>query len=96
MDIRMERIWSSGKKLNFRVAKANLALTMLLAMAFLVSASNVHAANGDFVWAKSMGGTSDALGDQGHAIVVDGSGNVYTTGRFYGTVDFDPGPDHST
>ncbi len=48
------------------------------------------AANGDFAWAKSIGGVS-TLGDGGRAIAVDGSGNVYTTGYFRGTVDFDPG-----
>jgi gliding motility-associated-like protein len=45
-------------------------------------------ASGNFVWARSMGGTSL---DVAHAIAVDPSGNVYTTGSFYGTADFDPG-----
>ena len=43
---------------------------------------------GDFEWAKGMGGTSD---DVGNAIAIDAAGNVYTTGGFYSTVDFDPG-----
>ena len=45
--------------------------------------------NGNFVWAKKMGGTG---GDGAHSVAVDGSGNVYTTGFFSGTADFDPGP----
>ena len=44
--------------------------------------------SGNFVWAKSMGGTS---GSRAHAIAVDSAANVYTTGLFSGTVDFDPG-----
>jgi len=46
-------------------------------------------ASGNFVWAKKMGGTSY---DYGYSITTDASGNVYTTGYFQGTVDFDPGP----
>jgi len=43
---------------------------------------------GNFVWAKQMGGV---IGEVGYAIAVDDSSNVYTTGVFTGTVDFDPG-----
>ena len=42
---------------------------------------------GNFVWAKTMGGT---LVDYGHSITLDASGNAYTTGFFSGTADFDP------
>lgn len=45
-------------------------------------------ANGDFLWAKQMGGTSY---DIGSAVVLDATGNVYTTGYFQETVDVDPG-----
>ena len=45
-------------------------------------------ASGNFVWAKQLGGTND---EKGNSIVVDASGNIYTTGNFAGTVDFDPG-----
>ena len=44
--------------------------------------------NGNFVWAKSMGGIN---WDYGYSVAVDVSGNVYTTGSFRETVDFDPG-----
>ncbi|MBK7669539.1 MAG: hypothetical protein IPJ32_20690 [Sphingobacteriaceae bacterium] len=44
---------------------------------------------GNFVWAKQF--TSNGLYCGGKAIAVDGLGNVYTTGFFMGTTDFDPG-----
>ncbi|MBN4066017.1 SBBP repeat-containing protein, partial [Candidatus Amoebophilus asiaticus] len=43
---------------------------------------------GNYVWAKGIGSTSY---DLGHGIALGGSGNVYITGRFQGTADFDPG-----
>ena len=44
--------------------------------------------NGDFIWAKQIGGT---FVDKAYSITLDDSGNVYTTGIFSLTVDFDPG-----
>ena len=43
---------------------------------------------GDFIWAKGIGGTGL---DKSDDIAVDASGDVYMTGGFEGTVDFDPG-----
>jgi len=45
-------------------------------------------ANGNFLWAKAMGGTQT---DIGYSIITDSSGNVYTTGNFDVYADFDPG-----
>lgn len=45
-------------------------------------------ASGNFLWAKAFGSFN---GDVGNAISVDAAGNVFTTGYFQGTVDFDPG-----
>ncbi len=44
--------------------------------------------SGNFVWAINIGGTNSELG---RSIAVDGNGNVYIIGIFYGTADFDPG-----
>ncbi|UTW61677.1 SBBP repeat-containing protein [bacterium SCSIO 12741] len=44
--------------------------------------------SGDFLWVKTWGGSSSV---EGLALDVDGQGNVYTTGYFKGTADFDPG-----
>jgi uncharacterized protein (TIGR03437 family) len=44
--------------------------------------------SGDLVWVKPLGGSGDAAG---FGVAVDASGNVYATGFFGGTIDFDPG-----
>lgn len=46
--------------------------------------------SGNFLWAKSMGGTSD---DIAQSVIVDSSDNFYLKGEFSGTSDFDPGSD---
>jgi gliding motility-associated-like protein len=45
-------------------------------------------ASGNFVWVGQMGGVNDL--ESGNAITHDAGGNIYTTGNFYGTADFDP------
>ncbi|MFZ5999432.1 MAG: SBBP repeat-containing protein, partial [Bacteroidota bacterium] len=44
--------------------------------------------DGNLVWVRQMGGTGD---DQGFAVATDNLGNIYMTGYFQGTVDFNPG-----
>jgi hypothetical protein len=43
---------------------------------------------GDFQWVKQFGGTGS---DKVSGLAVDKDGNVFSTGFFHGTVDFDPG-----
>jgi len=44
--------------------------------------------NGNFIWAKSMGGPEY---EETSAIGTDASGNIYLNGYFFGEMNFDPG-----
>ncbi len=44
--------------------------------------------DGNLLWAKGMGGVG---ADRSFSIAIDAEGNVYTTGHFFNTADFDPG-----
>lgn len=59
---------------------------LLFAINFLFLNSSIFSQN--FVWAKTFGGN---INEFGYSVCTDASGNVYTTGAFEGTVDFDPG-----
>lgn len=50
-------------------------------------------ANGNYLWAKNIGASRE---DAGNCIKTDALGNVYITGYFKGTTDFDPGPGTAT
>lgn len=61
----------------------------ILALCCLILNISFHAWGQNFVWACQWGNLSIELGN---AIALDASSNVYTTGSFGGTSDFDPGP----
>lgn len=46
-------------------------------------------AAGNYVWVRCINGTH---GLNSNSLTIDGSGNLYITGTFSGTVDMDPGP----
>ena len=68
--------------------KRNIQITFL---ALLIAWGNMYAQAPKWLWAKGFGGAgADNLSNS----IVDpsGTGDVYTSGYFEGTVDFDPGP----
>lgn len=72
--------------IDFDPGPAVTNLTVVGSSDFFVSKLD---AAGNFVWVKSAGGSGL---ESGNDIKIDAAGNIYTTGHFNGTVDFDPGP----
>jgi hypothetical protein len=61
--------------------KTKLTFFLLILVSFFGSAQS-------FLWADGLGGTGT---DQANAVATDAAGNVYSTGYYNGTADFDPG-----
>ena len=55
-----------------------------------------YSKTGALVWAKNLRGLNGQSVGQGSAIAVDGSGDVFITGTFTGTINFDPGAGNSS
>ena len=68
-----------------------ISTILVISTTFTCLIGTASAQSPDWLWAKSIGGT---LGNysQAQSMALDDSGNVYTTGTFRGTIDFDPGP----
>lgn len=62
------------------------AITLLIF--FFILQNALHAQNPNLQFAFNVGGTYGS----GESAALDQQGNVYTTGTFNGTADFDPGP----
>lgn len=70
-----------------------MRLSIILRFKFLLivlfcSSTKIVSSQTSFLWAKGIGTTGV---DQGTKVKVDAAGNVYTTGFFIGTADFNPG-----
>jgi hypothetical protein len=54
--------------------------------------TKLDATSGNFLWTRGLGGVGD---DRANAVDVSADGDVYVTGLFQSTVDFDPSPSAS-
>jgi gliding motility-associated-like protein len=64
--------------------------TILFCMVLLFT--ELQAQQAVFTWVRELGGPSGTIGDAAYSTAYDNNGNVFLTGQFAGTVDFDPGP----
>lgn len=64
---------------------------IFLTIIYIIVFSTLKAQGPLLQWAKTADVMSTNAGNEGRCITHDASGNIYTTGYFGGTVDFDPG-----
>lgn len=69
---------------NFDPSVSNFTLSSKGSTDIFISKLNF---DGNFVWAKSIGSSTD---DAGRSIAIDGLNNIYTTGWYRNLADFDP------
>ncbi len=70
------------------IKKQLLGKRLIWTVLAIFSGMTLKAQNANFVWAKGMGGIGY---DRAHEFKVDSSGNIYSTGEFTKTADFNPG-----
>jgi hypothetical protein len=73
-----------GSKIDFDPGPGTASFTALNSDIFLAKYNR----NGNYLWANVIGGSGN---ENATGISLDATGNVYMTGRFQNTVDFDPG-----
>lgn len=62
---------------------------LLFTLAILFPVLHSHGQSAKFSWSRTVGSSGN---EQGNSVTTDPMGNVYTVGKFTGTIDFDPGP----
>ncbi|MBP6512770.1 MAG: hypothetical protein KA347_08880, partial [Bacteroidia bacterium] len=63
-------------------------MRLLFLVILFVSSAHYHLFAQGYVWSRGFLGASDVYGK---TVATDAAGNVFTSGYFTGTVDFDPG-----
>ncbi|WP_129022388.1 T9SS type A sorting domain-containing protein [Edaphocola flava] len=82
-------VFARNEDKSYRKKMRSLIAFTVLCAVFCTGSVHSQAQGPVLEWARSMGGTDF---DNGYAVSVTNDGNVFTTGLFRGTVDFDPGP----
>jgi gliding motility-associated-like protein len=84
-----ENIYTTGffdKQVDFDPGPASFLLTSFGEDDIFINRLD---SNGNFSWARQIGGSSY---DAGNSLALDATGNIYVTGFFQNATDFDPGP----